>query len=238
MSGAEETAEAISWNGTLSPSHADTLTSGGTPRRASDATEDELLAEIRLGRFTLLRVLGRGGMGVVYTAYDELLDRIVAIKLVRSDKSDPDLLARVLREAKALAKLSHPNVVQIYDVSESDGQVFIAMEFVDGPNLREWVAARREAGADAGELLAVLVQAGRGLAAAHAAGLVHRDFKPDNVQGSRNPRESRRKLSQPPEILGHFRAGEFPTRDLRLRLFGPVTGTDLERARGLPRSRA
>ncbi|WAS93464.1 serine/threonine-protein kinase [Nannocystis punicea] len=161
-------------------SHADTLTSEGSPK-PGDATHDELPSDIRLGRFTLLRVLGRGGMGVVYTAYDELLDRVVAIKTVRSDREDSNLLARVLREAKALAKLSHPNVVQIHDVSESEGQVFIAMEYVDGPTLRAWIEARREVGAGWPELLAVLIQAGRGLQAAHSAGLVHRDFKPDNV---------------------------------------------------------
>jgi len=162
-------------------SHADTLSSAGARKTDAHPTADDLPADVRLGRFTLLRVLGRGGMGVVYTAYDELLDRIVAIKMVRSDRDDPNLLARVLREAKALAKLSHPNVVQIHDVSESDGQVFIAMEYVDGPTLRAWVDARREAGARCRELMAVLIEAGRGLAAAHAAGLVHRDFKPDNV---------------------------------------------------------
>ncbi|WP_170135795.1 serine/threonine-protein kinase [Nannocystis exedens] len=161
-------------------SQADTLTSEGSAK-PGHATHDELPADIRLGRFTLLRVLGRGGMGVVYTAYDELLDRIVAIKMVRSDRDDDNLLARVLREAKALAKLSHPNVVQIHDVSESDGQVFIAMEYVDGPTLRAWIEARREAGARWHELLPALLEAGRGLQAAHSAGLVHRDFKPDNV---------------------------------------------------------
>nr|WP_276604462.1 protein kinase [Nannocystis sp. RBIL2] len=176
-----DTAEARPASGEPSRiSQADTLTSEGSPK-PGNATHDELPADIRLGRFTLLRVLGRGGMGVVYTAYDELLDRIVAIKMVRSDRDDAHLLARVLREAKALAKLSHPNVVQIHDVGESDGQVFIAMEYVDGPTLRAWIEARREAGARWHELLPALIDAGRGLQAAHSAGLVHRDFKPDNV---------------------------------------------------------
>jgi hypothetical protein len=171
-------------------SQADTLTSSELPRVAAPPTADDMPEEIRLGRFTLLRVLGRGGMGVVYTAYDELLDRVVAIKKVRGDGDDTSLLARVLREAKALAKLSHPNVVQIHDVGEIDGEVFIAMEYVDGPTLRAWAEARRAAGASCQELLPVLIEAGRGLAAAHAAGLVHRDFKPKTHPPPLTPRHS------------------------------------------------
>ena len=154
------------------------------------ATE-ELPPDVQVGRFTLLRLLGRGGMGIVYTAYDELLDRVVAIKMVRGDRHDVHLLGRVLREAKALAKLSHPNVVQIYDVGESDGQVFIAMEYVQGPTLRAWSEARRREGARARELLDMYIQAGRGLAAAHAAGLVHRDFKPESGLMSQVPKNTR-----------------------------------------------
>ena len=155
-----------------------TVTDGGTPDTPAEA--DVAPAEGRLGRFILLRLLGEGGMGVVYTAWDELLDRRVALKLVRTDH-DGDAYTRMLHEAKGLARLSHPHVVQIYEVSAAAGRLFIAMEYVAGSTLRAWTAAQRQAGADLRTLLDMYVQAGRGLAAAHAQGLVHRDFKPDNV---------------------------------------------------------
>jgi serine/threonine protein kinase len=122
--------------------------------------------------------LGEGGMGVVYRAYDPDLDRRVAVKLLRT--SGPADLARTrfLREAQALARVSHPNIVSIYDVGTFQGQVFIAMELVEGKTLRAWLREDRPSRA---RLLPVLIAAGRGLAAAHAAGLIHRDFKPDNV---------------------------------------------------------
>ena len=137
----------------------------------------------RIGRYAVLRKLGEGGMGAVYAAYDEELDRRVAIKLVREHLAGDTLgRARMQREAQALARVSHPNVVQVYDVGGHGDQVFIAMEHVRGVTLREWQAAI-DAGSPAGRaaLIDMYVQAGRGLAAAHAAGLVHRDFKPDNV---------------------------------------------------------
>ncbi len=139
-----------------------------------------------LGRYSLLRKLGEGGMGVVYSAYDEELDRRVAIKLLRVQSgSDSSAASRMLREAQLMAKLSHPNVVQVYDVGVVARRVFLAMEFVQGTTLREWLhgtpAAPRPAPRPWPEVLAIYVQAGEGLAAAHAAGLVHRDFKPDNV---------------------------------------------------------
>ena len=134
---------------------------------------------VRLGRFLVLTVLGRGNMGVVYAAYDEALDRRVALKVIRRDiKGSEANTRRMLREAQGLAKLSHPNVVQVYEVGELGGQVFIAMEYLPGRTLREWLAARPR---DWRAILGVFVQAGRGLAAAHAAKLVHRDFKPENV---------------------------------------------------------
>ena len=132
----------------------------------------------RIGKFLILRLLGAGGMGVVYAAYDEELDRKVAIKLLRFDMSDAVRgQARMLREAQAMARLSHPNVAQIHEVGEIGGRVFIAMEFVDGHNAREWLARATRGWREA---LAVYLQAGRGLAAAHQAGLIHRDFKPES----------------------------------------------------------
>jgi tetratricopeptide (TPR) repeat protein/predicted Ser/Thr protein kinase len=133
----------------------------------------------RIGRFPILRVLGRGGMGVVYSAFDEELGRRVAIKLLRAtDEHVSEGRIRMLREAQAMARLSHPNVAHIYEVGETDGQVYIAMEYIQGETLRAWTKRQPRTWR---EVVAMYLQAGRGLAAAHAAGLIHRDFKPDNV---------------------------------------------------------
>ena len=135
---------------------------------------------VKIGRFTVLKRLGAGGMGVVYAAYDTELDRKVAIKLLRGVDEGGSHIVRLKREAQALAKLSHPNVVQVHEFGEFRQQVFVAMEFVEGVTLREW--SPQDEGAKAlPEILEVFSAAGRGLAAAHAAGLIHRDFKPDNV---------------------------------------------------------
>ena len=150
----------------------------------------------RLGRYSLLRCIGHGGMGVVYAAHDEELDREVAIKLLRTEIARGDD-QRLAQEARALARLSHPNVVAIYDVGVHDQQRFIAMELVAGLDLRRWLAAPRPLR----EVLRVFAAAGHGLAAAHAVGLVHRDFKPDNVLvgDDGRPRVLDFGLARPPE---------------------------------------
>jgi tetratricopeptide (TPR) repeat protein len=128
---------------------------------------------VGLGRFRVLERLGGGGMGVVYAAYDPELDRGVALKTVHVPHIGRDI---ALAEAKALARLAHPNVVPVFDVGASGDHVYIVMELVRGETLRAWVQGKALP-----EILDVYRQAGQALAAAHAAGLVHRDFKPDNA---------------------------------------------------------
>ncbi len=133
----------------------------------------------RIGRYLIVDELGRGGMGVVYAAYDPELDRKVAIKLLHGDRSDPAAQARLVREAQAMARLSHPHVVHVHDVgTTAEDSVFVAMEYIEGQTLGEWLEA---APRSSEEVLEIFRQAGEGLAAAHAVDLIHRDFKPDNV---------------------------------------------------------
>ncbi|MCH9680649.1 MAG: serine/threonine protein kinase, partial [Deltaproteobacteria bacterium] len=159
------------------PSATATMVDDGIERRS----EDELLERGQVvGRYVILEQVGAGGMGVVYAAYDRDLDRRVALKLLHSSNR-PDRSkgqARLLREAQAMARLSHPNVVGVHEVRTFHNRLFVAMEFVDGQTLGQW---NREQSRSWREVLPMMVQAGRGLAAAHQQGLVHRDFKPENV---------------------------------------------------------
>ncbi|MDB4965395.1 MAG: serine/threonine kinase family protein [Myxococcales bacterium] len=139
-----------------------------------------------VGRYVIVSTLGAGGMGVVYAAYDPELDRKVALKLLRPGPGDAvgshGFRDRLRREAQAMARLRHPNVIKVYDVSTKPGELFVAMELVDGVTLGEWLRERVRSWR---ELVDVFRKAGEGLSAAHDAGLVHRDFKPDNVLISR-----------------------------------------------------
>jgi tetratricopeptide (TPR) repeat protein len=178
-------------------------------RRALAKIERELLGgraqPMRLSRYVLLEQLGAGGGGVVYVAYDPELERKVAIKLLRAGgaagEASSERASRLAREAQALARISHPNVIAVYDVGTygeelggawagdtADGPdegVFVVMELVDGQTLRTWIKTRPRRWR---EVLEVFLPAGRGLAAAHAAGMTHRDFKPANVLIGRDGR--------------------------------------------------
>jgi serine/threonine protein kinase len=130
-----------------------------------------------VGRYVVIGPIGSGGMGVVYRAHDPELNRTVALKLLRSDRASESSHARLLREARAMALLSHPNVVYVHDAGTYEGRVFVAMEFVEGMTLREWLHTPRSWV----DVLGKMIDAGRGIAAAHRANLVHLDIKPDNV---------------------------------------------------------
>jgi eukaryotic-like serine/threonine-protein kinase len=172
-----------------------------------------------VGRYRLLRLVGRGGMGEVYAAHDPELDRRVAIKILRAN-ARPDNIeaARLLREAQAVAKLSHPYVIAIHDVGTAAGRMFLAMELVEGETLAVWLARRRRS---VDEILRMFVMAGRGLAAAHRVGIVHRDFKPQNVMVARD---------ETPRVMDFglaARGGPATPNEPRLTRAGSILGTPL-----------
>jgi eukaryotic-like serine/threonine-protein kinase len=178
--GATRDAPQVSFGGSRGPVTRGHGLAGSEPAATTDSLPHSSgeAAEVpeRLGRYLVIQQLGAGGMGVVYKAYDPDLDRKVAVKLLRGQGTE-HARGRLLREAQAMAKLSHPGVVPVFDVGTVEGQVFVAMDFIAGETLQAWMKPPKPWR----EVLELFVQAALGLAAAHAAGLIHRDFKPEAV---------------------------------------------------------
>ncbi|EDM81713.1 serine/threonine kinase family protein [Plesiocystis pacifica SIR-1] len=147
------------------------------PTKARRVPPDRAVVGSTIGRYVVVRTLGQGGMGTVFLAYDPELDRRVAVKLLRASKARDTSRSRLMREAQAMARVSHPNVVAVHDVGTHGDRVFITMEYIEGGTLQHWLRTRRPWG----EVVEMFAAAGRGLLAAHEAGLIHRDFKPENV---------------------------------------------------------
>jgi tetratricopeptide (TPR) repeat protein/predicted Ser/Thr protein kinase len=210
----------------------ETLPTGSVPKldltqatSAPPAPSDEpdLKRDDTVGKYRIIERIGGGSMGVVYTAIDPALDRTVAIKLVRADRSGSTIgRQRLLREAQAMAKLSHPNVVTVFEVGTFAERVFLAMEYVEGSTLAEWLPGRTMR-----DILTAFTAAGHGLAAAHRAGIVHRDFKPANVLVARDGRvrvadfglATGRETTASSETSGEFRG------DLVMTQTGALLGT-------------
>ncbi|MBK7827363.1 serine/threonine-protein kinase [Nannocystis sp.] len=147
-------------------------------RQVSAALFGPDAAPTQVGRFQVQRLLGAGGMGVVFAAHDPQLGRTVALKLLQPMSSDERARERLLREAQAMARLQHPNVIGVHETGVHGDQVYVVMEYVEEGTLADWLRVHPRSWQ---ETVDMLIQAGEGLAAAHAAGLVHRDFKPANI---------------------------------------------------------
>jgi len=162
------------------PESATAPTQDGDVGEGSVPDESKVIVQTtRLGRFMLLKEIGSGGMGTVFAAYDEQLDRKVALKILRKPRvGSARQRLQILREARAAARISHPNVVSIYEVNEADGLIHIAMEYVEGETLLKWQA---KGGHQWRDILGLYLQVGMALQAAHDADVVHRDFKPDHI---------------------------------------------------------
>ncbi|MCG8456638.1 MAG: serine/threonine-protein kinase [Holophagales bacterium] len=193
-----------------------TLVSAGSTAGEGREAGRPLAPGETVGRYTVLEHLGTGGMGRVYAAYDPRLDRKIALKLLRpfSGTAGRDRRARLLREARALARLNDPHVLTLYDVGTLGDQVFLAMEYVPGTDLGRWLGLERRS---LEEILHVFHQAGKGLVAAHEAGLVHRDFKLGNVMVRPDGRAlvvdfglARRERSRIPSVASAAGAGREP----------------------------
>lgn len=200
-------------------------------RPAGEAAATGITRGMSLGHYVLLEKLGAGGMGEVFAAFDPRLDRRVALKLLRAGSlSAEEGKARLLREAQAMARLQHPNVIAVHDVGTFGDRVFIAMEFVEGETLGEWLRGDHTWQ----QIVETFVEAGSGLAAAHSAGLVHRDFKPDNVLIGKDGRPrvvdfglARQSTSTPPPTLPITPDAVIPDSSLAVPLTrdGAVMGT-------------
>jgi len=143
-----------------------------------------ITAGTKLGRYEIRAKIGEGGMGEVYVAQDTKLDRKIALKVLPADlASNRDRMERFVREAKSAAALNHPHIAHIYEIGESEGVNFIAMEYIDGETLREKIHRDKT---PLSKLLKYLMQVAEGLAKAHSAGIVHRDLKPDNIMITRD----------------------------------------------------
>lgn len=163
---------------TDSAAETQTVVESGPSGPTAPASSAEPGTRVASSRYLVIEEIARGGMGRVLRAYDPKLQREVALKAVRSDFTTADARARMIREARAMAQVSHPNVVAVFDVEDGDdAQVLLAMEYVEGVTLRQWLKTPRPWA----EIVDNFLAAGRGLAAAHAEGLLHRDFKPANV---------------------------------------------------------